>query len=33
MDMFAFFEQMAKQIAKIFFPASDLNTPVVTMLF
>ena len=24
---------MAKQIAKIFLPGSDVNTPVVTMLF
>ena len=31
--MSAFFEQMAKQIAKIFLPGLDVNTPVVTMLF
>ena len=33
MDMFAFFEQTAKQIAEIFLSGSDINTPVVTMLF
>ena len=33
MDMKPFFEQMAKQIAQIFWPDSDINTPVVTMLF
>ena len=33
MDMSAFFEQTAKQISKIFLPGSDINTPVVTMLF
>ena len=33
MDMFAFFEQTAKQISKIFLPGSDINTPVVIMVF
>ena len=31
--MSAFFEQTAKQIFKIFLPGSDINTPVVIMLF
>ena len=33
MDMLPFFEQTAKQIAKIFLSGSDINIPVVTMLF
>ena len=33
MDMKPFFKQMAKQIAKIFLSGSDINTPVVIMLF
>ena len=33
MNMKPFSEQMAKQIAMIFLPGSDVNTPVVTMLF
>ena len=33
MDMKAFFEETAKQIYKIFLPGSDINTPVVIMLF
>ena len=33
MDMKPFFEEMAKQIAKIFLPGSDIINPVVTMLF
>ena len=33
MDMFAFFEETAKQIYKIFLSGSDINTPVVIMVF
>ena len=33
MDMLPFFEQTAKQIAKLFLSGSDIDTPVVTMLF
>ena len=33
MDMKAFFEKTAKQIYKIFLSGSDINTPVVIMLF
>ena len=33
MDMKAFFEETAKQIYKIFLSGSDINTPVVIMLF
>ena len=33
MDMSAFFEEMAKQINKIFLSGSDIDTPVVIMLF
>ena len=33
MDMSAFFRQTAKQITKIFMSGSDINTPVVIMLF
>ena len=32
MDMKAFFEETAKQIYKIFWSGSDLNTSVVMML-
>ena len=31
--MLPFFEQTAKQIAKLFLSGSDIDTPVVTMLF
>ena len=33
MDMFAFFEETAKQIAKIFMSGSGNETPLVIMLF
>ena len=33
MDMKAFFEETVKQIYKIFLSGSDINTPVVIMLF
>ena len=33
MDMKAFIEETAKQIYKIFLSGSDINAPVVTMLF
>ena len=33
MDMLPFFEETAKQIYKIFLSGSDMNPPVVIMLF